>query len=126
MARVEFNLSTVRIRKEIRELGPKIEKRVDATMIYGAAKGVEYMKLNAPWTDRTTNARNGLHTTPAVAGKTKTITFSHTMNYGIWLEVANNGKYQIIMPSVLHIGKKVMKSLNNTLGDMPNPRGGNR
>ena len=122
MAKITFKLDTVRIRKEVRKLGPKIEDRVNATMLYGAAKGVEYMKLNAPWTDRTSNARIGLFTAPNVAAKTKTITFSHTMNYGIWLEVANNGKYQIIMPSVLHSGKQVMRSLNNTLGNMPTPR----
>lgn len=126
MARVDFKLSTLQLRKNVRELGPKIERRVNATMLFGAAKGMAYMKENAPWTDRTTNARNGLHTQPYVADKSKTITFSHTMNYGIWLEVANNGKYQIIMPSVLHTGKQIMRSLNNTLGNMPNstPRGG--
>jgi len=123
MAKVEFKLDTVRISKAARALGPKIEDRVNATMIFGAAKGMEHMKLNAPWTDRTANARAGLHTVPYVAEKHKTITFAHTMSYGIWLEVCNNGKYEIIMPSVLHSGKAIMKSLNNTLGNMPNPRG---
>ena len=115
MASVTFKLDTVRLENKARELGPKIEHAVDATMQFGSVKGQAHMREHAPWTDRTGNARSGLFTIPNLIGKLKTITFSHTMSYGIWLEIKDNGKYAIIMPSVHKVGTDIRKSFERTL-----------
>ena len=59
---------------------------------------------NAPWTDRTGNARTGLFGTAErdVAQKMVTIYLSHgvDIDYGKWLELANGGKYAVIMRTI--------------------------
>lgn len=68
-----------------------------------AAEG--YMKVNAPWTDRTGNARNGLTATADLsqAGSgTYIIHLYHKVPYGIWLETRFAGRYAIIWPAVEH------------------------
>lgn len=59
---------------------------------------------NAPWTDRTGNARSGLFGTAEAdfARHIVTIYLSHStiINYGVYLELAHGGRYAIIMRTV--------------------------
>jgi len=59
---------------------------------------------NAPWTDRTGNARSGLFGTAEAdfARHVVTIYLSHgaLINYGVYLELAHGGRYAIIMRTV--------------------------
>lgn len=82
----------------------------------------EHMKHNAPWTDRTTNARNGLSATAqksanSVAASTFAIVLSHSVDYGIYLETkpTNEGGRPIIMPTIEMYAPKVMKTLSKIL-----------
>lgn len=56
-------------------------------------------RSQAPWTDRTGNARSGLFGTTELAQKMVILYLSHSaaLDYGIWLELANGGRYAIIM-----------------------------
>lgn len=119
MAQAEIKYDAADLIESLAQFGPSINKTLTLTTDFGADKGVVAMKTQAPWTDRTTNARSGLSATPdhegsGAIGFTKhTITFAHAMDYGIWLEIANGGKYQIIMPTVLEVGKEIMNALND-------------
>lgn len=116
MARVRFELNLGEIKERVENLGDRLDTVINGVVQYTATEGVAYMKQNAPWTDRTTAARNGLHTIPdTTAEDQKSITFSHTVPYGIWLEIANSGRYQIIMPSVKHEGDLLMQRLEGIL-----------
>lgn len=59
---------------------------------------------NAPWTDRTGNARSGLFGTAEtdLAKNLVIVYLSHgpAIDYGVWLELANGGRYQVIMPTI--------------------------
>jgi hypothetical protein len=67
-----------------------------------------WMKENAPWTDRTGNARQGLYTeVQDVANVMVSIILSHGVDYGLFLEVSNQGRYAIINPAIDHFGPKV-------------------
>lgn len=61
-------------------------------------------KNSAPWTDRTGNARSGIFGTAErdVAERLVTIYLSHgpAIDYGVWLELANSGRYSIIMQTI--------------------------
>ncbi|MEX0975040.1 MAG: hypothetical protein WD024_06830 [Bacillota bacterium] len=60
-------------------------------------------KQNASWTDRTGNARNGLFGAVQVSGikaDTVVIRLAHSMDYGPFLELANDGKYAILKPTL--------------------------
>lgn len=74
-----------------------------------------YAKQNAPWTDRTGDARERLHATVEETGPIGTIVLSHGVDYGIWLEVANQGRYSIIPETIEVVGPLVMRDLQNMI-----------
>jgi len=68
---------------------------------YWAAVFENYAKSEAPWTDRTGNARQNLHTfIEELSGDTVRLYLSHGMDYGIYLETRYAGRYEIIMPTI--------------------------
>lgn len=104
----------------LKNLSESLARMIVATVEYHATRGEAAMKLNAKWTDRTTNARNSLHTVTShentLGNKSRhTIVFAHGMPYGIWLEVRFAGRFAIIMPTVSSEGAELMKTLNNAV-----------
>lgn len=59
-----------------------------------------YAKCNAPWMDRTGHARGGLFGQVIVEGGFMKARISHSMEYGVYLELANSRKYAILDPTV--------------------------
>ncbi len=61
----------------------------------------EWMKAHAPWQDRTGAARDGLNAHAEHHGFRQEIFFGHdpAVEHGIWLEVIQNGRYSIIVPT---------------------------
>lgn len=64
----------------------------------------EDAQANAPWHHWTHNAQSGLFGTVETdfAQKMVTIFLSHgaDIDYGVYLELANGGRYQVIMPTI--------------------------
>lgn len=76
-----------------------------------------YAKANAPWMDRTGNARQTLFTVTDFARNVVTLYLSHGMEYGKWLELRNSGRYAIVMPTLeAHYGQ-VMQALDDLFRD---------
>lgn len=93
---------------------------LDLTMQRQAGRAETYMRQNAPWTDQTSNARNGLRAFVERSGSNGTrrrraLVLSHGMPYGIWLETRFSGKYAIIVPSLNVQGKELMSTLSKIL-----------
>lgn len=83
---------------------------------YDQAEEMEnYAKQNAPWTDRTGDARERLHATVEETGPIGTIVLSHGVEYGLWLELDHGGRYAIIAPTIDVFGPKIMRSLQNMI-----------
>jgi hypothetical protein len=62
-----------------------------------------WMKSNAPWTDRTGNARQTLYTeVRQVVQSMVELILSHGVEYGVYLELNNAGRYAIIDPAIDH------------------------
>jgi hypothetical protein len=79
----------------------------------GFASRVEsYAKENAPWEDRTGDAREGLTAKGQQRLFEYRIILYHTVDYGIWLEVRWGGKYAIIVPTIIHMGNELMNELS--------------
>ncbi|MGV8164644.1 MAG: hypothetical protein ACLKAK_07290 [Alkaliphilus sp.] len=57
-------------------------------------------KTNAPWTDRTNNARAGLYGSAELRSEEVIIKLGHSMEYGIFLELARDGRYAILKPTI--------------------------
>lgn len=82
----------------------------------GFAREVQdYAQQNAPWDDRTGDARRGLTATGEQRLVKYTITLFHTVDYGIWLEVRWDGMYAIILPTIEHMGHVLMDRLDIAL-----------
>lgn len=76
------------------------------------------MKSNAPWTDQTSNARNGLQTIPFHQGKTHGYHLAHGVPYGIFLEVRWDGRYGIIPQATREGGMMVMSLMTRLLAGL--------
>lgn len=115
MARAKFTYNGGNLRRNLNELPERINRRVGVVVDANAAWGQSWARLNAPWSDDTGAARGGLFAFPESNGNTHTITFSHSVHYGIWLEIANSGKYQVILPAVRMTGAHLMNDLRRLL-----------
>lgn len=82
---------------------PKLAAFLTKTTSYYALRAEQTAKTKATWTDRTGNARQGLR---AIADNSQAhqgeweISVSHSVPYGIWLEVRNSGEYAVILPTI--------------------------
>lgn len=65
----------------------------------------------APWTDRTGNARQSIDMADLSTQNEIRFALIIGVDYGIWLELANQGKYRIIGPTVDNAGAQIMKTL---------------
>lgn len=71
---------------------------ITATM---ATKMEAWAKDNATWTDRTGNARQSLRGRSYWEDANKIVAqISHGVDYGIWLELANQKKYAILEETI--------------------------
>ncbi len=103
-----FNQLTDRYARAIFQSGRRVA--------YEQAEEMEqYAKDNARWTDRTGDARERLHATVEETGPIGTIVLAHGVDYGIWLEIANGGRYSIIPETIDVYGPKVMASLQRMM-----------
>ncbi len=71
------------------------------------AKGVvcpmlaDYAKANAPWQDQTGDARQGLHSEyRRDSDSSVTVSLAHGVDYGIFLERSNAGRFAILLPTM--------------------------
>lgn len=75
-----------------------------------------WMKQNAPWTDRTSNARQTLWSdVDDVTNVMVEIIFSHGMDYGIFLELNNAGRFAIINPALDHFAPLIWADVQRML-----------
>lgn len=119
----ELNRGLIKLRSNVGDVKPDYEKVINTFMSAAAVQGADHMRTHAPWRDDRGNrkdrvpgaARAGLHTATELKGTHKTIWFLHSVSYGIWLEIKNHGKNQIIMPTVAKTGRELMQSLRGTL-----------
>ena len=80
-----------------------VEKRagIEAISAVTAANATNYAKSNKRWKDITGNARAGLHGGYFWENPEILKAFvAHSMEYGIYLELANESKYAILMESI--------------------------
>lgn len=108
----------MRIRINGNTLSPNLDRlpeRVNAGialgMQYGEDRARQYARINAPWTDRTGNARSGLDALYESDGGSHILTLFHRMPYGIWLEVAFSGRFGIIMKTL----RAILPELRNAI-----------
>ena len=103
-----------------------VERGVLAIAQRWAPQIENYMRSNAPWTDRTANARAALHSEiNHEVGRMVELILSHGVYYGHYLEgwnpVANRemlrgGLYAIVNPSIDYFGPQIWRDVRRMLG----------
>lgn len=79
---------------------------------------LEYARANAPWGDRTGDARAGLDYEVSLRNESLEVSLFHTVDYGIWLEIRWGGRYAIIIPTVEQKGSELLDRMNNILSEI--------
>jgi hypothetical protein len=81
-----------------------------------AAEMENWAKANAPWQDRTGNARAGLNSfvkdSPGVVAE---IVIQHGVDYGVWLEIAHGGRFAIIAKTIDTYGPLLMRDMQRIM-----------
>ena len=115
--RIEFREGRT-ITRSLAVLDKKTERALTAAFDFQASRSTAWMKSNAPWTDRTTAARSGLHASASHSPGRFELVLAHAVSYGIWLEVANSGKYQIILPALRQASRELQNLIDGLWGDL--------
>jgi len=93
----------IKINKKNFNLWNAASKQKMTLLLYAdsAAKKMEAeAKRNAPWTDRTTNARQSLAGGAGWDGTKLKVILSGGMDYSVYLELAHEKKYAILKPTL--------------------------
>lgn len=70
-----------------------------------------YAQANAPWADRTGEARSGLTADVDSDKGNVYVSLYHTVDYGRWLETIQGGRFAIIMPTLEQFSGEVLDSV---------------
>ena len=111
--RIVVDFDDSRMRKRLHTLDVESEREIAACFAFQAGRSTAWMKSNAPWTDRTTAARNGLHAVASHTPRQFELILAHAVSYGIWLEVCNSGRYQIILPALRQASRELQQLLDH-------------
>lgn len=76
----------------------------------------DYMRANAPWTNRTGQARQRLVAKGQKVSEGWRIMLAQGVDYGIFLELAHEKRFAIIQPTITSQGPDVMKGFENLIG----------
>lgn len=113
-ARIELDMGKIKAGSQITL--EKLNRNIAAVMERESIQAENWMKSNAPWKDRTSNARNGLRCNYTGSGDGHTMDFFHSVPYGIWLEIRFEGRNAIIGPALEHFAPRVMSGIEGSLG----------
>jgi len=72
----------------------------DTVCVKYAAEAEQIAKVNAPWIDRTGDARRLLTGKVIDDGEALGVSLAHRVEYGKHLETANDGKHAILKPTI--------------------------
>lgn len=106
--------------RAVERYGDRVLTAVAAVAQRVATEMQNQAQADAPWTDRTGNARTGIYGTSEAdfAARVVTIYLSHgaTIDYGVWLELANSGRYAVIMRTMETFYDPLMAMLREIFG----------
>jgi len=77
-----------------------------------------HMKESRKWTDRTSDAKNRLKGSCDNTITGVRITLAHGVDYGLWLELANEKRYAVIEPTIRLKGSDVISSFEGLLNKL--------
>ena len=104
-----------KIQTRVANIDSTMAKIIAGQFLYAEGEATAIMKEGAPWTDRSGNARAGLFAKASFYDNAFELLLAHSVYYGIFLEVANSGKYAIILPTVQHMGDLLIARMERAM-----------
>lgn len=95
--------------------GAYMMKQIMRAMSQWGADATELMQQNAPWRDRTGDARSGLGWALEEDWVRPRVILFHSVTYGEWLEVRWSGEYAIIMPTIESFGPELINYIEDVI-----------
>lgn len=115
----QLNYNESSLKKNLDNMSVKLGAVV---LMYAATKASEIeskMKVNRPWTDRTGMAKALLTAKVSQpSDRLIRITLAHGVEYGIWLELANEKNYAIIAPTIDQEGPRIVTDLDDLMSKL--------
>jgi len=103
--------------KRMEEYADKVHFAMKSVADYFKAVFEQYAKENAPWTDRTGNARQTLHGwVEKLSNDTVELYLSHGVEYGLALETRFGGVYGIVWDTIQAHLEPIRKMLQGIFG----------
>lgn len=118
MAQVKVNYDDRKLRRNLKNFNENLKRNLAIVTDRRAAITEGELKQRAPWTDDTGAARSGLMAIPHHGPGFIEIYMTYSVDYGIWLEIANNRKYAVIGPMMRIAGDNLMKDLQGLIDHM--------
>lgn len=103
------------IAQRVISLGPGIRSRFAKKLQGFAATFQAEMKSGAPWTDRTGQTRASLSCRASVGANEGVLSFSVSGPGSPWVEIANQGRFAIVVPTIQSAGPRVMAGIGPLL-----------
>lgn len=116
-----FDFDMGSLGRNLAEFDHDAERYIERAKKESAIRGEAAMKSEALWKNRTWSARKGLWAEPFGTAHDGGIKMGHSVEYGVYLEESNNGKFQIIMPVLVRVGTAFMESMEAMFGLMDSP-----
>lgn len=96
---VDLTFDNEIVLQNIQGLEGRVRQQVNVLGNATGQKMQSFAQENAPWTDRTGDARQLLKYKSTMDKNGVTVSIFHQVEYGLWLEVAHNEKYAILKNS---------------------------
>lgn len=109
-----FAITEDSLSQSLRITGPMFTDAVQEQLLEEAQFVLDYAKESAPWSDRTGSARDGLEVDVYEEDGAVSLVLFHTVDYGLWLEVIQSGRFAVIMPTLEALAPLIFKSVNAT------------
>lgn len=95
--------------------GPEWDAVAEQAFQEASGEVLTAAQRDAPWQDITGDARSGLETKVTNDQGEIVLTLYHTVDYGLWLEVIQNGHFATIMPTLERYSPKIMRNATSKI-----------
>jgi hypothetical protein len=120
--RESFSFNAGDLGRNLATLDERIDRFIKTDLKVAASRGEAVMKSAHPWKNRTGDAEAGLWADADSHGHGQyQLYMGHGVEYGIYLEKSNGGKFQIVMPTLVETARAFMESLEEMLHQLDNP-----
>lgn len=111
-----YTFNSRELEKGLQELDRRTDAAIKELANRGAQEIEDYAKNNAPWVDRTGEARRTLKGSTSPIANGVRITLSHGVDYGVYLELAHEKRFAILMQAIRTVGvKSILPAFNKLL-----------